>query len=160
EPEETQPFIKVVKNPDYSEKNPDYSEKNTGFSTEKPPKVKENKVNKSINTMCKADALALFEELWILYPSKKGKARVSEKAKLQLLKIGRDEMVRAIDRYKTELSKDSWRHPQNGSTFFNSGYVDYLDANYVPGQQPRARNDFLNHEQSSTDYAALEKMLE
>lgn len=116
--------------------------------------------SRNINTMCKADALALFEELWNLYPSKKGKAKVSEKAKLQLLKVGHDEMVRAIDRYKTELSKDSWRHPQNGSTFFNSGYVDYLDANYVPGQQLRARNDFLNHEQSSTDYAALEKMLE
>jgi hypothetical protein len=33
----------------------------------------------------------------------------------------------------TELKKDaSWRKPQNGSTFFNSGYVDYLDANFEP----------------------------
>ena len=43
-------------------------------------------------------------------------------------------MVRAIDRYKSDLEKDSdWRKPQNGSTFFNSGYVDYLDKNYNGG---------------------------
>ena len=43
-------------------------------------------------------------------------------------------MTRAIDRYKAELEKDNdWRKPQNGSTFFNSGYIDYLDANYEAG---------------------------
>ena len=42
-------------------------------------------------------------------------------------------MERAINRYLTELKKDAdWRKPQNGSTFFTSGYVDYLDSNYVP----------------------------
>lgn len=78
------------------------------------------------------DAHALFEELWSLYPSKKGKGQVSEAKQKKLLVIGREEMVRAIDRYKADLKKDSgWRKPQNGSTFFNSGYVDYLDKNYV-----------------------------
>lgn len=94
---------------------------------------KSNKGNKekNKNTMCKADALALFEDLWKLYPSKKGKAQVSLAAKQRLLKVGYEEMTRAIDRYKAGLEKDSgWRKPQNGSTFFNSGYVDYLDANY------------------------------
>jgi predicted phage replisome organizer len=78
------------------------------------------------------DAHALFEELWSLYPSKKGKGQVSESKQKKLLAIGREEMVRAIERYKEDLKKDSkWRKPQNGSTFFNSGYVDYLDKNYV-----------------------------
>ena len=27
-------------------------------------------------------------------------------------------------------NKESWRKYQNGSTFFNSGYVDYLDSNF------------------------------
>ena len=92
-----------------------------------------NKGNKEINknTMCKADAFALFERLWELYPVKKGKGQVSLAAKQRLLKVGYEEMARAIDRYKAGLEKDSsWRKPQNGSTFFNSGYVDYLDANY------------------------------
>lgn len=94
---------------------------------------KSNKGNKEINknNMCKADALALFENLWKLYPVKKGKGQVSIAAKQRLLKVGHEEMTRAIDRYKADLEKDSgWRRPQNGSTFFNSGYVDYLDANY------------------------------
>ena len=39
-------------------------------------------------------------------------------------------MTRAIERYKKGLEAEPWRKPQNGSTFFNSGYVDYLDENY------------------------------
>ena len=75
------------------------------------------------NTLCKADALALFESLWKLYPNKKGKGQVSDSKKMKLLRIGFDEMKRAIDRYKSDLEKEEWRKPQNGSTFFNSGYV-------------------------------------
>ncbi len=115
------------------------------------------------NTMCKAEALALFERLWILYPNKKGKGQVSDSAKLKLFQIGYDEMVRAIDRYKAELEKDKdWRKPQNGSTFFNSGYVDYLDANYVPAEvSSKGKNKpaFNNFPQRSYDYDAMEKLL-
>ena len=69
----------------------------------------------------------------ILYPNKKGKAQVSETQKKRLLTIGESALVKAIERYKTALLQDGgWRKPQNGSTFFNSGYVDYLDENYEP----------------------------
>ena len=99
------------------------------FPTIEKRKEGNKEINK--NTMCKADALALFENLWKLYPVKKGKGQVSLAAKQRLLKVGYEEMARAIDRYKADLEKDSgWRKPQNGSTFFNSGYVDYLDVNY------------------------------
>lgn len=114
------------------------------------------------NIMCKADALALFEQLWKLYPEKKGKGQVSETQKKRLLKIGFDEMSRAIERYKAELKRDKWRKPQNGSTFFNSGYVDYLDANYVPGSQKQpagCKNDFNNFQQAEYDFDALEQQL-
>lgn len=86
---------------------------------------------------------SLFLYLWGKYPNKKGKAQVSKKAKRALLAVGADEMERAIDRYVSELAKDSWRKPQNGSTFFNSGYVDYLDANYEPSKQ-KTGNAFLD----------------
>lgn len=141
-------------------KNVDRNAKNVDrISTSK---VKESKVNN--NTMCKADALALFEHLWNLYPNKKGKAQVSDSAKLKLLKVGQDEMERAITRYKDELDKDKdWRKPQNGSTFFNTGYVDYLDDNYVPGvRQATAKtekNRFNNYHQRDTDVASMESML-
>lgn len=124
-------------------------------------KVEESKVNKK--TLCKADAYALFERIWKLYPSKKGKGQVSDAKKMKLLEIGFDEMSRAIERYKSELEKDKdWRKPQNGSTFFNSGYVDYLDANYVPGKQTldKSKNQFNQFMQNNYDYDELEKMFE
>lgn len=74
-----------------------------------------------------------FESLWSIYPVKKGKGQVSDAKRKALYEIGEAEMHRAVHRYLTELKKDaSWRKPQNGSTFFNSGYVDYLDANFEP----------------------------
>lgn len=76
---------------------------------------------------------ALFENLWKLYPLKRGKGQVSKTAKKRLLDIGYDQMERAINRYKADLEKETWRKPQNGSTFFNSGYEDYLDCNYPDG---------------------------
>lgn len=112
------------------------------------PRNRESKYeNREKDTMCKADALALFEELWKLYPSKKGKGQVSLAAKQRLLKVGHEEMARAIDRYKSDLEKDKdWRKPQNGSTFFNSGYVDYLDENYL-AMNPVGAEDSQNQQQ-------------
>ena len=118
-----------------SEENP----KNTlGFeeiekktkNPKKPIKIKNKDKDINKNTMCKSEADALFERVWKLYPQKRGKGKVSDANKRRLLDIGFDELSRAIDRYKADLALDDWRKPQNGSTFFNSGYIDYLDANY------------------------------
>ncbi|MCM1400335.1 MAG: DUF4373 domain-containing protein [Clostridium sp.] len=132
--EETASFIKVTRKNDKSEKKEDKSKINGDKSEKnhtKEIKLKETKRNKNI--LCKAEALALFERLWQMYPNKKGKGQVSDAQKMKLLEIGFDEMSRAIKRYMEDLEKDkSWRKPQNGSTFFNSGYIDYLDKNYQP----------------------------
>ena len=92
----------------------------------------------------KADVDAFFESIWELYPIKKGKGQVSDTKRKALFKIGFEAMEQAINRYLTELKKDaSWRKPQNGSTFFNSGYVDYLDENFEPSKiepQPVRQN--------------------
>ena len=86
--------------------------------------------------IAKKEIDAFFDSLWQLYPVKKGKGQVSDTKRRKLYEIGEGEMHRAIHRYLTELKKDSdWRKPQNGSTFFNSGYVDYLDDNFVPQQR-------------------------
>ena len=96
--------------------------------------------NKENNTSCekkpsKADIDEFFDFLWGLYPVKKGKGQVSDAKRKALYEIGSDEMQRAIGRYLKELKKDAdWRKPQNGSTFFCSGYVDYLDANFTPDE--------------------------
>lgn len=78
-----------------------------------------------------------FERAWQYYPNKRGKAKVSDKSKERLMSHGWDNVKRAIDRYLEDLKKDEWRQAQNGSTFFNSGYIDYLDENYTPPMNPK-----------------------
>lgn len=111
------------------------------------------------NNMCKAEVDTLFECLWKMYPVKKGKGQVSFSKKKKLFEIGFDEMSRAIKRYLTELKKDDWRRPQNGSTFFQSGYIDYLDANYVADNKSVRQNKFNDFIQNDYDYKNLEKEL-
>lgn len=101
---------------------------------------KEKEIDNNIlckSTPKKADIDDVFERLWRLYPNKKGKGQVSDSRKKAIYAIGYDEMSRAIKRYTDDLKRDSWRKAQNGSTFFNSGYVDYLDSNYIPAEDER-----------------------
>ena len=121
---------------------------------------REEKSKEENNNMCKADALALFERLWQMYPLKRGKGHVSDTTKMKLLKIGSDEMSRAIDRYKQYVDGIDYLNYQNGSTFFNSGYVDYLDANYTPViPQGSKKNQFNQFTQNVYDFDALEEKL-
>lgn len=133
-----------------------FSEKQKNPDTDNVPVLVNNK-----NTL--ADAKATFERLWKLYPNKKGKGKVSDAQKKRLLAIGESTLVKAIERYSLELQKDAdWRKAQYGSTFFNGGYIDYLDNNYVPGEQQRTqakKNAFNNFSQRTYDYDALEEML-
>lgn len=109
--------------------NENENERTAGVSSHDTPPYREDEPKKP----SKADIDAFFDSIWSLYPVKKGKGQVSDAKRKALFSIGADEMQRAIDRYLQELKKDSdWRKPQNGSTFFNSGYVDYLDSNFVP----------------------------
>lgn len=127
-----------------------------GINSQSKSKSK-SKSNK--NNMCKADALSLFERLWKLYPVKKGKGQISDAKKMKLLKIGYDEMSRAIERYKQYVDSVDYLQYQNGSTFFNSGHVDYLDANYTEPTPKKSKNSFNNFEQRECDFDELEKQL-
>lgn len=73
-----------------------------------------------------------FDEVWKLYPIKKGKGQVSTTQRKKLKRVGYDQLSRCVDRYVEEMQRKNtepryWKH---GSTFFNSGYVDYLDENW------------------------------
>lgn len=121
-------------------------------------RVEKSREDKKI--LCKADAVALFERLWKLYPVKKGKGQVSDAKKMKLLEIGFDEMNRAIERYVGYVKSIDYLQYQNGSTFFNSGYVDYLDANYTPNSQKKEKsNQFNQFQQNEYDFKALENEL-
>lgn len=120
----------------------------------------EKSKEKNNNKLCKAEALALFETLWKMYPNKKGKAQVTDKDKLKLLEIGLEEMTRAINRYKSELEKDKdWRKPQNGSTFFKGRYQDYIGDDYEEPIRPVKKSGFNSFQQNDYNFEELEKEL-
>lgn len=102
-------------------------------------KIREDKNREEENPSCAAElheteneALeTFFDKVWELYPRKRGKGQVSKARKKTLMKIGYEQLKRCIERYKAELeATGKEKYMQNGSTFFNSGYVDFLDENY------------------------------
>lgn len=174
--EETQNYIKVDHFSNSSNNNVGYSKNNESNSKNydtKKSKVKNSKVNNINNnvqndcttSVSKGDINNFFESVWKLYPSKKGKGRVSDAKKKMLYELGYDTIAKCIDRYKAELEKDKdWRKLQNGSTFFNSGYIDYLDENYVPGKRIKKAdsnsfNDFEQRNYTKQNMDDLEKKL-
>lgn len=127
-----------------------------GINSQSKSRVENSKSNK--NNMCKAEAVALFEKLWKLYPVKKGKGQISDAKKMRLLQIGFDEMSRAIERYKNYVDSVDYLQYQNGSTFFNSGYVDYLDANYTKPERKSNKNGFNNFSQRDYDTDEMKEL--
>lgn len=98
------------------------------------PQIKKERNSKE---MCNIN----FEELWKLYPNRKGKGQVKDSKKIEVYKIG-EEFKRCISRYVVDVEKrrkEGFKDLkyQNGSTFFNSGYVDYLDANQTEDKPVR-----------------------
>lgn len=101
--------------------------------SDKPTPEKEIELDTEKDTekkITKKEIEFFFESIWELYPSKKGKASISDAKKKVLYSIGFDTIKNCIDRYVKD--KEEWRPYKDGSTFFNSGYVDYLDGNYFP----------------------------
>lgn len=78
-----------------------------------------------------------YNSIWKLYPNKKGKGAVSNTQKMKLFKIGYEELNRCVERYcewyRSKHTDETYM--MYGSTFFNSGYVDYLDCNYCDGKE-------------------------
>ena len=100
----------------------------------------------------------LFRKVWEMYPNKKGLKAVSKDQKQRLLdEVGEDHLIRALNRYKDEHREKELRGDfcppwQNGSTWFNSGFADYLDGNYQqapPDPKQNKSSQFVNFEQSS-----------
>ena len=92
--------------------------------------------NKNVkNVENEKEYLNTFEHVWFLYPRKKGKGSVSDTQKKKIHKIGIDEMTRCVERYRKATTGTKEQFLQYGSTFFNSGYIDYLDENFNQKQE-------------------------
>jgi len=126
----------------------DYKQKTLSGERAVSERSKPKEKDTSNKTARKKEANALFEQLWSLYPVKKGKGSVTDTQKTKLLEIGYEELERAISRYIRYVESVDYLHYKNGSTFFNSGYIDYLDANYecsdnnnTPNMKPKNYNN-------------------
>lgn len=108
-----------------------------------------------------------FERIWKLYPIKKGKGQVSKARKQVLQRIGYEELERCVNRFVKTMEKENRdkQYWMQGSTFFNSGYVDYLDKNWndteksITTNKQVTKNMFNDFEQHDYDFDDLEKRL-
>ncbi len=107
------------------------------------------KRNREKNIFC---ACPFFEALWAEYPNKKGKAKVTQKAMREMNRLGYEKLHRALERYRAE--KPAWQHWQNGSTFFNGGYLDYLEES-AGKEQTNGTNGTSGTDDTSDDWERL-----
>ena len=72
------------------------------------------------------------ETLWSMYPKKKGKGTAIKRIPKLIREFSYEEIERTINRYIDEIKLKGIdiRFVKQGDTFFNAGYVDYLDKNY------------------------------
>lgn len=109
-------------------------------------KVKDNiTVNSKNNNIC-----AISQEIWSLYPKKKGKIDAMKKIPNILKETSKEELTRCIDRYKSEFKNGDYTYMVNGSTFFNGRYADYLDENYIV-EIPKENKPVSNNSKSMQD---------
>lgn len=136
----TYPKFSVVTLIDYDYYQTDNSQNNTLLTGDQQAinrQVTANKEEEVITKNDNKDIYAFFESIWKLYPEKKGKGSVKLTQKKKLYKLGFDTIAECISRYKG--SKPDWQQWQNGGRFFNSGYIDYLDENYLASETKQER---------------------
>lgn len=100
-----------------------------------------------------------YESIWKLYPVKKGKGQVSKAKKQVLQRLGYEQIQRCVERFVADMESESrdkkyWMH---GSTFFNSGYIDYLDCNYSVADNDDSNNKTSDNNSDSDRFSVLEK---
>lgn len=112
-------------------------------------------LDKNLKSKIKDNSNKDIEEIWSLYPLKKGKASAIKKIPKLLKEYGKEQIIRCIDRYIKYVDNQrkngfSTLKYKDGSTFFNSGYMDYLDCNYQediitkPKEEPKRRGTNLD----------------
>lgn len=97
-----------------------------------------------------------FEDLWKLYPVKKGKDKVLESDKKELFKYSFDDLEKAIDNIMFDYPDH--KYIMHGRRFFKGEFVDYLPGKHVRIQKSepvanKKNNDFHNFKQHDSDYS-------
>lgn len=72
-----------------------------------------------------------FEKVWSKYPNKKGKKQAFNHYKAwrkASAKHTNEYLLERLKVYMTDLQQNSWKHPMNGSTWFNGRFDDELEV--------------------------------
>jgi len=102
---------------------------------EKEKKKKEKNIDQKSSVDDQLEIDLFFDSIWIKYPKKQGKSSISKTQKNKLYKVG-DELFRCIERYISEPDlkiNGGWKELQQGSSFFNKTYLEYMDKEYKNG---------------------------
>lgn len=127
-----------IKSTMYVEERESLETKVNGSYTEKSAHCQTNVSQVSAESPLRLDKIRLeensidykehFESVWKLYPLKKGKGRISLSKLKTFVKYSLEEWTTIIERYNSTVEDKNYL--MHGSTFFNGGYIDYLDENY------------------------------
>lgn len=119
-----------------SESNDEHDDGSNTYNIQECNKNDHNNDNNNIYSAKNEQNAQLAENIWKLYPCKKGKARAIQKIPKLIQKYGYEQIENTVFRYKKyvqhrrETDFKDLKY-QNGSTFFGGTYVDYLDENYT-----------------------------
>ena len=102
--------------------------------------------NININIYSANDA----QDIWELYPNKKGKAQAMKKIPKLLETLGKDVLSECVKKYSAEVKGKDKQFILNGSTFFNGRYEDYLDDVIEAGS--KANDNTKNSEVHESKY--------
>lgn len=83
------------------------------------------------NAQCVSQLEKEFEEVWSKYPNKKGKKQAFNHYKAwrkASAKHTNEYLLERLKVYMTDLQQNSWKHPMNGSTWFNGRFDDELEV--------------------------------
>lgn len=99
--------------------------------------LKEQYKRTNINSASHSNALSVsqleeeFEVVWSKYPNKKGKRQAFNHYKAwrkSSTKHTNEYLLERLKVYMTDLQQNSWKHPMNGSTWFNGRFDDELEV--------------------------------
>lgn len=86
---------------------------------------------------------SFFDDVWSLYPKKRGKNAVTKAAMEEMTQAGFETVKKAIENYKAEIQRNNTEEQYilYGNTFFNGRWKDYIEPVSV-AEQPQRKKSF------------------
>lgn len=115
-----------------NDKNENKDELSLVTEQEEPEQKPKQKKKKNDQELTQEEQKA-FEEVWSRLPRRDGLGKVGIAARKNVSVVGKEKMLYAVDQYIKKIKKlqTEPRYVMMGSTFINSGYLDYIKG-FVP----------------------------